>query len=88
MTDPHRDITDTSRPRPVRVAAYLGALAQAGLVIAALAWDLRPDLVAAILGLILVGQLGGWLLVEHRVTPTSDPRTDTGVALVPATTGR
>lgn len=83
MTDPHRDITDTSRPRPVRIAAYLGALAQAGLAVAALVWHLRPDLVAAILGLILVGQLGGWLLVEHRVTPTSDPRTASGARLMP-----
>ncbi|CRK59089.1 hypothetical protein [Alloactinosynnema sp. L-07] len=76
-------IEDLDRPRPVRITAFAGLLAQALLVVAALIWALSPALVAAIVGVIAVAQTGGWLWVEKQVTPISEPRNDDGVLLVP-----
>lgn len=82
--EPIVPIDDLTRPRPVRIAAFLGLLAHAVLVLLALLLGWPGTVVAAAAGVIAVGQLGGWLFVETRVTPSSDPRTDTGVPLLPA----
>jgi hypothetical protein len=81
------DFSDTSRPRPVRIAAFAGFFAQAVLSVLAILFKLDPTLVGAILGAIAAGSLGGGLFVESKVTPTSSPATlrdDTLVPLVPA----
>jgi hypothetical protein len=89
MTGPnYSEITDTSRPRPVRYAAFGAALAQAVLAVLAIALKMDPVLVGSLLGVITIASLGGWLFVEQKVTPTSSPATTTSagnlVALVKA----
>jgi hypothetical protein len=74
MTLPgYSDITDTSRPRPVRWAAFLGALATTVLATLAITLRIDPALLGSLLGVISIAQLGGWLFVEGQVTPTSSP---------------
>lgn len=89
MTSDTSIITDPSRPRPVRLAAFLGTLLLALLGIATVVWSLAPALVGAVTVAIGVAQLGGWLFVEAAVTPVRDPAIDEGgglVRLVPADT--
>lgn len=81
------DIVDLDRPRPVRIAAFLGLLAQAVIVLLALLWSWSPQIVAATVGIVAVAQLGGWLFVERRVTPTSSPAVRRGGQLVPLVRG-
>jgi hypothetical protein len=86
-TPDYSTITDTSRPRPVRIAAFVGFVAQALLSTLAIALKLDPALVGSILGVITVSTLVGWLMVEGKVTPTSSPAVERDgklVALAPA----
>lgn len=77
---------DLARPRPVRVTAFLGTLAQGLLVVLALALRWDGTLVAALVGVIAILSMAGWLFVERHVTPMSDPRDGHGRQLVPAAT--
>lgn len=93
MTGPnYPEVTDTSRPRPVRYFAFGAALAQAVLVVLAIALKMDPVLVGSLLAVILVASTGGWLFVENQVTPVSNPAVVTSsgtlVPLVRAETPR
>lgn len=66
-------ISDTGRPRPVRIAAFLSGLAQAVLAVLALVFKLDPILVGTLTGVIAAATLGGGLFVEKVVTPLSSP---------------
>jgi hypothetical protein len=82
-TSDYSSFTDASRPRPVRIAAFLGFLAQGLLSVLAITLKLDPALVGSLMGIAALGSLGGWLFVEQKVTPTSSPTTLRGDTLVP-----
>lgn len=78
MTGPnYPEISDTSRPRPVRYFAFGAGLAQALLAVLAISLKLDPVLVGSLLGLVTVASTGGWLFVENQVTPISSPAAPT-----------
>lgn len=91
MTGPnYADFTDTSRPRPVRVTAFLATLATAVLAVLTATEVLSSAVAGSLLGVVTILGLGGWLFVEQKVTPVSSPaavtRDGTLVPLVEAAT--
>jgi uncharacterized membrane protein len=81
------NFTDTGQPQPVRISAFAGLLAKAILVVLGLALPMSSDLLAALVGVVAVLELAGWLWVRTQVTPVASPRGQTGQPLVPARTG-
>lgn len=76
MTTPdYSAITDTSRPRPVRISAFVGAAMTAALAVLTATEVWPPAVTGSLLGLVTIGSLAGWLFVEQKVTPTSSPAT-------------
>jgi hypothetical protein len=74
MTNPNvADVSDTSRPRPVRIFAFGTSLAGALLGVLSIALNMDPNLVGALSVVIATASMGGWLFVEQQVTPTSSP---------------
>lgn len=82
------DFSDASRPRPVRIAAFIFTVAQALLGTLAITLKLDPVLVGSLVGVIAAATAGGGLFVESKVTPTSSPATLRGDTLVPLVAAR